>query len=533
MSREEELQRTMMNHLKQYSIRLKPTATTVVSSSSASSKNNNNNNNLRTRNEFVQQRLMDAGVFLSSSSSRLSLEEVSNRLSDFIRGMEGTGCYEEVKVMLHPSNDDTSNDDSNNTSSREQELKVMLKEKAWYKVYVGGGLKGDPLTSGSDLGHTKVQLESTIGLRNLTGTCDMTEVSYAVDQTSTPSFHMTHHWPLLALGNTTTNNTITQYLQRWRGGQPWHAQLQASMDTLDHLHTRSCRERMSKLELKVASSPSPTNTDKDYQSLSWMAVVRDLMPRRHSIIPYQCDASPQLLHYAGPSLKHSLLYQHHIHRHLSFHDNHTNNKIRNDPDLLLGTMDAKWNVELAGPPGNTGFFKTWGGIDITIPTSSILQFHASCQAGFLQPLSFATLCNTTTTSTHNKKASSSHITDRFFVGGPNQLRGFMEAGIGPRAKTGGASVPGGDALGGNSYYTTTLAASIPATKGIRMFSFLNIGNLTSKKSNWITTTRLAVGAGIFCNLQGARMEATYAIPLRYSHKDATRRLQAGIGITLG
>jgi outer membrane protein insertion porin family len=46
------------------------------------------------------------------------------------------------------------------------------------------------------------------------------------------------------------------------------------------------------------------------------------------------------------------------------------------------------------------------------------------------------------------------IQDRYFVGGDN-LRGFQTAGIGPR------DTVSGDALGGNKYYTGSLALSVP------------------------------------------------------------------------
>ena len=97
-------------------------------------------------------------------------------------------------------------------------------------------------------------------------------------------------------------------------------------------------------------------------------------------------------------------------------------------------------------------------------------------------------------------------------------------------------MPGGDALGGKWYYASTLAASIPVhSSGIRMFSFLNTGTLTNHHTKLLSTTRVSIGAGLFWNLpqKGARIEATYAIPLRYGPKDARRRLQAGIGFSLG
>ena len=57
----------------------------------------------------------------------------------------------------------------------------------------------------------------------------------------------------------------------------------------------------------------------------------------------------------------------------------------------------------------------------------------------------------------------SQICDRFFVGGPSSLRGFEYKGIGPRAPADQGGASGGDALGGDMFYTlgATLAFPFP------------------------------------------------------------------------
>jgi outer membrane protein assembly factor BamA len=103
-----------------------------------------------------------------------------------------------------------------------------------------------------------------------------------------------------------------------------------------------------------------------------------------------------------------------------------------------------------------------------LPLGKWLTLHGTCAGGILKPISYNGLCKPPT------------ISDRFFVGGPMQLRGFLPAGIGPRTNASGVS-PGGDALGGSLYYTASLAASVApggmlAEYGV-LFSFANAGTL--------------------------------------------------------
>ena len=137
----------------------------------------------------------------------------------------------------------------------------------------------------------------------------------------------------------------------------------------------------------------------------------------------------------------------------------------------------------------------------------------------------------------------------------------MPAGIGPRssASKGGSSVPGGDALGGDLFYTSTLAMSVPfpsyfATlrqNGARIFGFANAGtccainagdntsNILSggvSSSYWnqiLQSSRVSVGGGVSVGSPMGRFEATYAVPVRYGPRDARKSVQFGFGFSFG
>jgi outer membrane protein assembly factor BamA len=86
-------------------------------------------------------------------------------------------------------------------------------------------------------------------------------------------------------------------------------------------------------------------------------------------------------------------------------------------------MDVHGKVEVAGPPGDVGFVKMQGGASLNVPLPGTWALHGAFQMGILRSMAFGGLCGPAC------------ISDRFFVGGPMQMRGFVPAGIGPRAKT--------------------------------------------------------------------------------------------------
>ena len=141
-------------------------------------------------------------------------------------------------------------------------------------------------------------------------------------------------------------------------------------------------------------------------------MFRDLIPRRHATLPYAMDASPEIVSQAGPSLKHSLSYEY-----------RTNGRLCDDWLNPTYGVDVHSKVEVAGPPGDVGFVKLQGGASLNVPLPASWAFHGAFQTGILRSLSFGGLCEP------------AGVSDRFFLGGPMHFRGFVPAGIGPRAKT--------------------------------------------------------------------------------------------------
>jgi len=105
------------------------------------------------------------------------------------------------------------------------------------------------------------------------------------------------------------------------------------------------------------------------------------------------------------------------------------------------------------------------------------------------------------------------LQDRFFVGGDN-LRGFAPAGIGPR------DTVSGDALGGNKYYTGSIALGVPLglpkELGITGQFFSDFGSLWSndQKNLVLTPTQLAANGGvqpIFADSSSIRASAGFGV----------------------
>jgi len=354
-------------------------------------------------------------------------------------------------------------------------------------------------------------------LLNLKGCTDKTRVSYEVDQACSSTVSLTHDAPLYSFFG--KNSLIQNSILLSSGGSKTHACLRLTMDTLDFEHTRSYKELQRLLSFRmsnVGNIPRPEMANGPWNSLDWSLVWRDIMPRRLSKSPFACDASPDIVAQTGPSVKHSLMYDYRL-----------NNR--------LDGLDVSLSAELAGPPGDVGFAKCEGAASYNLPlfpaTLGAL-LHVSFHSGLVKAISFGGLCKESTC-----------ISDRFFVGGPLQLRGFQQSGIGPRAEIGGSLTPQGDSLGGEIFYTSTVACSIPfpfnrslRDAGFRCMCFGNVGTL----SGWgvpmiplIRSTRASVGAGITLTTTMGKMEATYSFPLRYGPRDIRQQAQFGFGFVFG
>ena len=106
----------------------------------------------------------------------------------------------------------------------------------------------------------------------------------------------------------------------------------------------------------------------------------------------------------------------------------------------------------------------------------------------------------------------------------------------------GVGAPGGDSLGGELYYTSTLAASLPfpnqklRESGARLMTFVNFGTLSGfgvPIEDAIRSSRVAVGLGMFCPTPLGRMELSYSKPLRCGPLDKREAFQFGFGFNFG
>lgn len=481
------------------------------------------NRTLRTNPDLVQIRLLEAGVLYEDPQP---VAQTAERLSKFVAALEKTGCFHSVNVEVDELEKPA--DSQQGTVSAvtgeplkyppTQQLNVILNEKNWYRLYVGGGIRNDMSAEiGGNL-FSKTQFETSAGLNNLTGYLDTTAIQYTVDATSNSRWDVRHIRPLDAY--------VPDVMHSLMDIGNYSLGVRAALDTLDYEWTRSYKERQRKLSLRISNHEQvahPEMSMESYMGCEWSWLFRDIIPRRHETLPYALDASPEIAAHSGPSEKHSVSMEY-----------RSNGEFCDDKYNPTDGIDFYSKVEVAGPPGDVGFVKAQSGGSIHIPllTDSLLcSLHSSLHTGILQSVSFGGSCNPAT------------VSDRFFVGGPMQLRGFCPAGIGPRAKIGSATAPMGDALGGEFFYTASLAASMTSAylnqHGLRFLVFGNLGTLAGSLAaapSWTTiirSSRASVGVGACIGTPMGRAELTYSWPLRYGPRDARKNVQFGLGFTFG
>jgi len=269
-------------------------------------------------------------------------------------------------------------------------------------------------------------------------------------------------------------------------------------------------------------------------SLGYVSSWRDIIPAKSSEIPYQYDCSSAIMQQARPSFKSSINY--------SFTSDSRNDLIRPTHGKLF-----RFCTELAGLGGDVNFSKTeltMQAIDPLFPGWPII-LGLTFKTGLLCPLSAISnnlvAANTRPSSTllgSNKAGFNSFISDRFFLGGPLQLRGFEHKGVGPRSyETVGAQ--GGDSLGGDISWQLganlifPLPSSLLDAAGIKGQLFMNAGNLTEWGASVRTIVkgaRVTVGTGLVLPTPIGRLEATWSWILRANGADQQKRFQLGVGM---
>mmetsp|Transcript_2932 Transcript_2932/g.6926 ORF Transcript_2932/g.6926 Transcript_2932/m.6926 type:complete len:562 (-) Transcript_2932:46-1731(-) len=507
---------------------------------------------VRTDKDLINARLLENGILFEDMQS---LPEIQEGVAKSVENLMRTQLFNSVQIEL-----DKNDDESMQTNGHPHSLNVILDEKNWYSLYIGGGVKHEGMEEAmnSSTKLPKAQFETNVTLNNLTGNLDRSFFQYTVDQAANTKVLLSHERPLYSW--LPENSIVSHSILAMGKGSQYSLGLKAFVDTVDFESSRSYQEYQRMIAWRLDNTGNVGRPDMApvtepgsvYWGIDWTLGFRDIVPRKHSELPYACDASPEIVVQSGPTLIHSLKWE-----------ARTNGGSTDDKFQPTIGVDGFCLAEVAGPPGDVGYAKAQGGGSIHVPLGGELDeygnysnnnpssffdrvsLHASCSGGVIHPISYDGLCRPPT------------ISDRFFVGGPMQLRGFLPAGIGPRSKTGGSTSPGGDAMGGNLYYTASLAASllppnqILADYGVRLFTFANAGTLVglSPLNNYqyrsvqdrqpITwkqvaqSTRTSVGLGISGGTPMGRLEVTYAYPLRYGPRDARRNFQFGFGFSYG
>ena len=196
----------------------------------------------------------------------------------------------------------------------------------------------------------------------------------------------------------------------------------------------------------------------------------------------------------------------------------------------------KLQQEFAGIGGDVGYFKNEleTQVNVPLPGAPQVTLQGTFHCGHIKRMTSDTSEKTMT------------MADRFYLGGPINVRGFEMRGLGPSSEN--------CALGGLTYWAAGLHLYSPlpftgpssSTAGLfdlfRLHTFFNAGNLMSHANLHgslqqnvdlaMQNSRLVYGLGLAFKLGGiARVELNYCVPLRTQKTDKpSPGLQFGVGV---
>nr|CAG8527105.1 5896_t:CDS:10 [Entrophospora candida] len=218
------------------------------------------------------------------------------------------------------------------------------------------------------------------------------------------------------------------------------------------------------------------------------------------------DATLSIRESAGHSLKSSI-------SHTFIYDS------RDDIMLPSTGYYLKLFQEVAGFGGDVNFIKSEIENQINYPLGKGFIFSASLRNGILYPLK-----------------DKSKISDRFFLGGAQSVRGFSLNGLGPREDK-------KDSLGGDIYLAGGVSLFTPLPKlrkyPVKGHLFINGGsliefdprrNFLNNFNNLTKTPSISGGIGIAYRNSILRFEINFCLPLIATASDKLKRFQLGLGI---
>jgi outer membrane protein insertion porin family len=122
------------------------------------------------------------------------------------------------------------------------------------------------------------------------------------------------------------------------------------------------------------------------------------------------------------------------------------------------------------------------------------------------------------------------IFDRYFLGGPNSVRGFSYRDVGPK------DANGGEPLGGKTMFFLQSEYSIPVIDRVRFATFYDMGQVWEKAFDWgATGLNTGAGIGLRINLpmggpQGTPINLDYGWPLRHDqYTDSSGQFSFSMG----
>ena len=178
-------------------------------------------------------------------------------------------------------------------------------------------------------------------------------------------------------------------------------------------------------------------------------------------------------------------------------------------DLTL-TRDTRDNLTLPTKGYKLELWSQVAGGPALSGQTQIYKFGANAQAYFLMPwwdLNILSFNGSTGVVEEWYDANRVPIFDRFFLGGPNSIRGFKFRDVGPK------DTAFGEPLGGKTMAFLQTEYSVPVIERVRFATFVDAGQVWSRSYDCSTKPVVGAGIGLRLNLPIGPINLDYGWPL--------------------